>query len=142
MSIVNVSLQPIQCIPQSSLTPSRPLTTDRYDKYDIFAPLITAQLLTKPENTLLVRVTLLIDTAVQASDIIYSPGHAQITDNVMSCQFQFTPPPATPPNGTVNVYYTEFTFLQTANSPVNTVQVSLTNTDPQTSRGTETTVQN
>lgn len=142
MSIVNVRLQPLQCIPQQSLTPSSPPSPDPKDKYYVFAPLINAQLLTSPENTILVRVTLLIDTSVQASDVIYSTGHAQIIGNLMSCQFQFTPPAETPPSYTVNVYYSEFTFTQNPDDPINIVQVFLTNTDPQTSRGTETTVQN
>ncbi|MBP1649987.1 MAG: hypothetical protein H6Q26_144 [Bacteroidetes bacterium] len=142
MSIVNVRLQPLQCIPQQSLAPSSPPSPDPKDRYYVFAPLINAQLLTSPENTILVRVTLLIDTAVQASDVIYSPGHAEITGNIMSCRFQFTPPPETSPNETVNLYYSEFTFMQNSDNPIDTVQVYLTNTDPQTSRGTETTVQN
>lgn len=101
--------------------------------YKPFAPLITAKTINNGSQ-ILTRVTLLVDARVDG----FAIPEGQITDNKLTYTFKYTLPDLNAPTAII-VWYTE--LVEDFKAGISVVEVKLQDRDPETSRGTETTVQ-
>lgn len=112
-----------------------------------FAPLVTAKVI--ENNTILVRSILFVDknatsvtfpsTVTINRETIPNPS-VSATGNTLIYYFTYTLPELTPKD--YNTWYTEQSYLFNPEAnPITDVEVYLLDTDPVTSRGTRTTVQ-
>lgn len=101
--------------------------------YKPFAPLITARIVNNGSQ-ILTRVTLLVDARVDG----FAIPEAQLMDTRLTYTFKYTLPDLKEPAAIV-VWYAE--LVQDYKGEISIVEVKLQDRDPETSRGTETTVQ-